>query len=118
MNKILFEELKKRFEEDQKLLRGERLKEWDSLRKENSLWLKEIVDRDGWVSNKIVGEQGELYAWLIVQHSDDLSFQKYCLEQLKVLPVTKERMEHIMYLTDRILIKEGKHQIYGTQKTI
>ena len=31
------------------------------------------------------------------------------------MPKTKERNQHIAYLTDRILVKENKGQIYGTQ---
>ena len=115
MNKLLLNELKERFELDQKLLLK---KDWETLKqiyRENSSWLKKIIHSQGWLSEKIVGEQGELYAWLIVQHSDDFNFQKSCLKLLKNLPKTKERNQHVAYLTDKILTKENKKQIYGTQ---
>ena len=68
----------------------------------------------GTLSN-IVGIQGEQYAWLIAQHSDDLKFQEQCLKLLEKQPSTIERRGHIAYLTDRILVKKKKKQIYGTQ---
>jgi hypothetical protein len=115
MNELLFEELRKRFESDQRLLNEENNSKFYQICRENSDWIKKIINNNGWLSDNIVGKQGELYAWLIVQHSPDIMFQKSCLDKLKKLPRTKDRDEHIYYLTDRILIKEGKKQIYGTQ---
>jgi len=79
------------------------------------MWLKEIVSRMDWPSEIKVGKQGELYAWLITQHSRDIGFQKLCLGLLEDLPETRERNQHVGYLTDRILVNENKKQIYGTQ---
>jgi len=110
----LNEELLKRFEIDQKYT-------WTNENKareiyfENSFWLKEIIEKYGWPSEELVGTKGEFSAWLIAQHSPDVIFQEKCLNLLKKLPLTKERKEHIEYLTDRILVNKGEKQIYGTQ---
>lgn len=111
----LFLELEKRFKKDQELCKKGFGREYVENCYENSEWLKRIVSQQGWPSDDKIGTQGELYAWLIVQHSDDVQFQKQCLQLLKELPETEERKKHIAYLTDRILVKEGKKQIYGTQ---
>lgn len=81
----------------------------------NSLWLKKIINKIGWPSEQLVGIKGEQSAWLIAQHSPDITLQQRCLELIKRLPLTKERREYIEYLTDRILINKGENQIYGTQ---
>ncbi len=114
-NPKLFSELEERFKKDQALCKNNFGKDYVENCRENSEWLKQIVSQEGWLSEDKVGKQGELYAWLIVQHSDDIKFQKLCLTLLKNLSKTKERNQHIAYLTDRILIKENKEQIYGTQ---
>ncbi len=111
----LLKELEKRFNKDQQLSRDQKWEELKEVYRENAEWLKGIMLREGWPSSKTVGEQGESYAWLIVQHAEDSVFQKSCLQLIKKLPSTKERKQHIAYLTDRILVSENKAQLYGTQ---
>lgn len=115
MDKKLFLELKKRFEIDQKLCNGNLNKKFKENCNKNSRWIKRLVSQEEWSFVDKVGKQGELYAWLIVQHSEDIDFQKYCLSLMEKFPKTKERSQNIAYLTDRILIRENKKQIYGTQ---
>lgn len=115
INKALFEELKQRFELDQKFNNNKSLIEFERICSDNTSRLKKQISQYGWISSSIVGEQGELFAWLIVQHSADLDFQKECLKLLKKLPLTNERKGHIAYLADKILVKENKKQLYGTQ---
>lgn len=110
----LNEELLKRFEIDQKYTWTDENKARE-IYSENSLWLKEIIEKYGWPSEELVGTNGEFSAWLIAQHSPDTKFQQRCLELIKKLPLTKERKENIEYLTDRILVNKGEKQIYGTQ---
>ena len=56
-------------------------------------------------------------AWLLVQHADrDRPFQKQCLELLREAVAKKEASgKDLADLTDRVLVGEGKNQIYGTQ---
>lgn len=111
----LFSELQRRFKRDQELSKQDFGEKYVENCCNNSKWLKQVVSNHGWLSEDQVGKQGELHAWLIVQHSDDIYFQKMCLKLLKNLPKTKERNRHVAYLIDRILVKENKKQIYGTQ---
>ncbi len=76
--------------------------------------VKKIISNYAWPHKDMVGEKGELYVWLISQHLNDIDFQKSCLKLLEDLPKIKERNKHIEYLTDRILIKENKKQVYET----
>ena len=111
----LREELVRRFREDQELSRK---KAWTMLEKvydQNALWLKNVVNTLGWPDKQKVGDEGEQSAWLIAQHASDIDFQERCLHYLQHLPQTRERLEYIAYLTDRILVQKGEQQIYGTQ---
>jgi hypothetical protein len=79
--------------------------------------LKEIIDRHGWPGQRLVGKDGANAAWLLVQHADrDRAFQKRCLTLIeKAVPHGDAEKSHLAYLTDRVLVGEGKKQRYGTQ---
>lgn len=87
--------------------------------RQNTSWLKEIVEKHGWPGKTLVGQDGAHSAWLLVQHADqDVAFQKKCLDLLKVAVKEKEASaQDFAYLTDRVLVAEKKKQLYGTQLT-
>jgi len=114
--KYLKKELIKRFESDQKLsFSYVKLKELKNIYRENTLWLRSIINKIGWSSQDLVGIVGEQAVWLITQHSSDIRFQEQCLELIEYLPQTKERKQYAAYLTDKILVKKKRRQSYGTQ---
>jgi hypothetical protein len=82
--------------------------------------LKEIVLRHGWPTVSLVGEAGAHDAWLLVQHCDeDKPFQKECLALLEKAAAKGEASKRdLAYLTDRVLVGEGKPQRYGTQTEV
>ena len=63
-----------------------------------------------------MGEDGANAAWLLVQHADaDSQFQRKCLDLMAKLPKGEVSQVQFGFLTDRVLLAEGKKQIYGTQ---
>ncbi len=77
--------------------------------------LVQIIDKYGWPGRRMVGKEGSLTAFLIIQHAD-LEYQK------KYFPLLKEAVkrgeadpQYAALLEDRILMREGKEQIYGSQ---
>jgi tetratricopeptide (TPR) repeat protein len=75
----------------------------------------EIVDQYGWPGKSLVGETGNLAAFLVIQHSDLKTQGKY-------LPLFREAVKkgeadagQLALLEDRVLVGNGKKQIYGTQ---
>lgn len=93
----------------------DRMKVVDSVNVER---LKEIVDEYGWPGRSLVGANGNHSAWLILQHADSLTQEEY-------LPLLKESVDKYesnftdyAYLLDRVLMRRGEPQIYGTQITI
>ncbi len=82
----------------------------------NTKWLKSIVEKHGWPTISLVGKDGAKAAWLLVQHADaDAKFQRRCLDLMLKLPKGEVSQSDLAYLTDRVLLSEGKKQIYGTQ---
>jgi uncharacterized protein (TIGR03067 family) len=83
---------------------------------DNTKWLQGVVDRHGWPSITLVGKDGANAAWLLVQHADaDPKFQRRCLDLMAKLPKDEVSQLNLAYLTDRVLLAEGKKQVYGTQ---
>ena len=92
------------------------MKELHKVDSENRQWLKEIVDESGWPGKTKVKKDGAHAAWLLVQHADaDREFQKKCLKLMEALEPGEVAPIDIAYLTDRVLVGEGKKQRYGTQ---
>ena len=84
---------------------------------ENLPWLRQVITDVGWPGKSLVGADGAHAAWLLAQHADrDPAFQRRCLD---LLAAAVERGEATInqqaYLTDRVLLHEGKQQEYGTQ---
>lgn len=83
---------------------------------DNTKWLKTVLDKHGWPSNSLVSKDGANAAWLLIQHADaDTKFQRRCLDLMAKLPKGEVALQSLAYLTDRVLLAEGKKQLYGTQ---
>jgi hypothetical protein len=86
---------------------------------ENTARLGEIVDRHGWPTFILVGKGGAKAAWILVQHADlSPKFQRKCLDLMTKAPRDEIFPDDLAYLTDRVLLAEGKKQVYGTQFTM
>jgi len=75
----------------------------------------EILDKYGWVGVDKVGGQANQTLFLVIQHSDLKTQQKY-------LPMMREAVKNnnasnsaLALLEDRVALGEGKKQIYGSQ---
>lgn len=83
---------------------------------ENTKRLDEIVEQHGWPTISLVGQDGANAAWLLVQHADrNAKFQRKCLDLMTGLPTEEISQRDLAYLTDRVLLAQGKKQLYGTQ---
>jgi len=111
MNQRLADKINQMAARDQKMRKdAHQSGKWDEkIDRNNTAALKEIVAQYGWPTEELVGSEASHNAWLLAQHADhDHEFQKQVLGML-----TQKR--EIAYLTDRILVAEGKEQEFGTQ---
>ncbi len=90
--------------------------EMQAVHEENAAILDGIIQERGWPTSAMVGEDGAEAAWLIVQHAIALpEFQRRCLKLLREAAAAGSIPTwQPAFLLDRILIYEGKAQIYGT----
>lgn len=89
----------------------------NSVDKTNTRRMHGIIDKYGWPGKTLVGKDGAGAAFLLVQHADrDTAFQKRCLPLLRAAAEQGEASKSdVAYLTDRVLVADGKKQLYGTQ---
>lgn len=125
-NQALRQELLKRVEQDQ-AIRKELIEKGivhpdqslearaGAIDSSNTARMKEIVREYGWPGRELVGKDGTEAAFILVQHADH-AFQK------EMLPLVRDAYranilsgQDYALLLDRVLVGDGKPQIYGTQ---
>lgn len=85
----------------------------------NLAWLTPLISKHGFPTAAQVGEQGVYHAWTLVQHAtSDSALQARVLREI-ASHVGSDGISKQDYalLKDRVLIEQGKKQIYGTQFT-
>lgn len=129
-NPALFNELTLMYDKDQEarfkvinagnLASEEAEKMIEKIDQEHLPRLKAIVEQFGWPGFRTIGAEGADKMWLLVQHCDrEIEFQKTCLQLLKDSVAKGDApKKHLAYLMDRVLVNEGKPQVYGTQVQI
>lgn len=67
-----------------------------------------------------MGQRANIWAWLLVQHTDrDLPFQNQCLALLTAaVEAGDASARNMAYLVQHVRVNEGKPQFYGTQYRI
>lgn len=113
----LAKELIERTERDQKARSAGDFVHVEKIDRENSIFLKKLLDTAGWPRVSQVGESGARAAWLLAQHADhDPELQKTILGVMYELAAIGEALPaNAAFLHDRIRIAEGKRQRFGTQ---
>jgi hypothetical protein len=79
--------------------------------------LTDIIDEHGWPTAELVGQEPARRAWLIAQHADrQLHLQRRALALMtEAARAGKADPTQVAMLHDRLLVNEGRPQIYGTQ---
>ena len=88
------------------------IQEQDSI---NVVKVTNILDERGWLGSDIIGNEGNLTLFLVIQHS-------YPETQEKYLPMMREAVKkgnapaaYLALLEDRVALGKGEKQIYGSQ---
>jgi hypothetical protein len=86
----------------------------------NASWLKSYVARWGWPTAAQVGAEAVEAAFLIVQHAvHDTAFMRAMLPAIEEAHRRGElEGGNVALLTDRLAVKAGHPQIYGTQLSL
>jgi len=74
-----------------------------------------IIDKYGWLGADVVGEYGNSTFFAVIQHSDLKTQEKYLPIMREAVKSGKARADLLALLEDRVALKEGRRQIYGSQ---
>jgi len=81
----------------------------------NLIKVKKILNERGWLGADIIGNQGNLTLFLVIQHADLETQEEY-------LPMMREAVKNgnassssLALLEDRVALRKGEKQIYGSQ---
>ncbi|MDQ2674652.1 MAG: hypothetical protein M3Y40_08340 [Chloroflexota bacterium] len=128
LNEELRDELLARMAEDQAVRTGiappgddrtpeELFGQMDSVDRQNTTRMHEILEEHGWPGWSLVGEEGSTAAWVLVQHADlEPEFQELALAHLMGAVAAQDASRgDLAYLIDRVRVAKGLPQVYGTQ---
>lgn len=81
----------------------------------NLIKIVKILDEKGWVGKDKVGGQANQTLFLVIQHSDLKIQQKYLPMMREAVKKGNASSSSLALLEDRVALREGKKQIYGSQ---
>ena len=81
----------------------------------NMARLAEIIDQFGWPGRSLVGDKASEASFLILQHSTVDNQRRYFPLLKAAADRGDARRDQAAMMEDRMLLAEGKKQIYGTQ---
>lgn len=81
----------------------------------NLIKVKKILDQYGWLGTDVVGSQGNNTLFLVIQHADIATQEKYLPMMREAVKNGKARGSSLALLEDRVALGQGKKQVYGSQ---
>ena len=81
----------------------------------NTIKIKKILDEHGWLGADIIGNQGNTTLFLVIQHSDFETQEKYLPMMREAVQKGNAKAKDLAFLEDRVALRKGKKQIYGSQ---
>jgi hypothetical protein len=92
-----------------------RLKEMVAIDSANLLQITHILDSCGWLGPDEIGEDGSLALFLVIQHGDQKTQEKYLPMMREAVKAGKAPSHDLAMLEDRVLTGRGELQKYGSQ---
>ena len=100
---------------DQKARQGDSAKYMAYFDSSNLVQVECLIATYGWPGKHFVGAKGNYTIFLVIQHADLKTQEKYLPMFSKSVADSESRACDLAYLQDRILMREEKKQIYGSQ---
>jgi hypothetical protein len=81
----------------------------------NLLIVKKVLDEHGWLGADSIGEKGNTALFLVIQHADIQTQEKYLPMMREAVKKGNANPSSLALLEDRVALRQGKKQIYGSQ---
>lgn len=108
-------ELKAIYDRDQKTRKGTDSTAFaDYIDSCNQVQVKALIAKYGWMGKSLIGNYNQVL-FLVIQHADLATQEKYYPMLLESARKGESSISDAAMLQDRILMRQGKKQIYGSQ---
>lgn len=81
----------------------------------NLIKIQKILDTRGWLGSDIIGRKGNSTLFLVIQHAELEIQEKYLPMMREAVKKGNARASSLALLEDRVALRQGKKQIYGSQ---
>lgn len=81
----------------------------------NLIKVKKILDERGWLGADVIGNQGNSTLFLVIQHSNIETQEKYLPMMREAVSKGHAQSSSLALLEDRVALRKGEKQIYGSQ---
>ena len=81
----------------------------------NLVQIEKLIAEYGWPGKSFVGASGNQTVFLVIQHAELETQEKYLPLMQKSVEEGESQMTDFALLQDRVLMRQGKKQIYGSQ---
>lgn len=81
----------------------------------NERAITDLLDKRGWLGADIIGDKGNSTLFLVIQHAPIETQLKYLPMMRQAVKEGKARGSSLALLEDRVNLRTGKKQIYGSQ---
>jgi hypothetical protein len=91
---------------------------WSTIQRTDSInvvKVTKILDTYGWLGIETVGSAGNMALFLVIQHADQSIQEKYLPMMRDAVKNGKAQSSRLALLEDRVALKQGKKQIFGSQ---
>lgn len=91
---------------------------WETIKYYDSVDLIKVItilDKYGWLGPDVVGNNGNQTLFLVIQHSDIEIQDKYLPMMREAVKNKKAQASSLALLEDRVALRHGKKQIFGSQ---
>lgn len=91
---------------------------WEDINKKDSINLikvRHILDTRGWLGPDLIGQKGNNTLFLVIQHADIATQKKYLPMMREAVKKGNAQASSLALLEDRVALREGRKQIYGSQ---
>lgn len=81
----------------------------------NLIQVESIIKKYGWLGSEKIGSQANTTLFMVIQHSNQLTQEKYLPVIREAVKNGKAKAKSLALLEDRIALHQGKMQSYGSQ---
>jgi len=81
----------------------------------NLAQVERLIAKYGWMGKSVIGEAANITLWVVIQHAELETQEKYYPLLKKSVEEGESNPQDLALLHDRILMRQGKKQLYGSQ---